>query len=169
MLKEILSPKTCADCRNCCVFQEESRWEAPVVDEERARLIRERETGESWLTATGTGSHTLNTVLREKELAPGEEPYRCIALDESSGCTLSPEEKPFDCSLWPIRVMEREGRIFLTLAGGCRGVSDTFIKKENKLLLKSLKEQVVKKLKENPDVIKPYSEDYAVLCELEEL
>ena len=35
MLKKILSLEQCASCRNCCVFQEKSRWETPVVSEEK--------------------------------------------------------------------------------------------------------------------------------------
>ena len=41
-----------------------------------------------------------------------------------------------------------------------------FIEKVNKLLLEGLKEQIVKEVINNPDIIKSYSDDYIELCDI---
>ena len=33
MLSSILSGSTCAKCRNCCIFEEQSAWELPTFSE----------------------------------------------------------------------------------------------------------------------------------------
>lgn len=165
MLKKILSLEQCASCRNCCVFQEKSRWETPVVSEEKAQMIRKKLKQENCVIPYEK-SYVLASVKRDKVLPKGAEPYRCVALDEEKGCTLTKDEKPFDCSLWPIRVMKKENHIFIMLARGCHTVDDTFIEKVNKLLLEGLKEQIVKEVINNPDIIKPYSDDYIELCDI---
>ena len=40
------------------------------------------------------------------------------------------------------------------------------MKKVNKLLLEGLKEQIVKEVINNPDIIKSYSDDYIELCDI---
>ena len=39
MLKKILSPETCAVCRNCCIFEEQSAWELPSFSPESAARL----------------------------------------------------------------------------------------------------------------------------------
>ena len=39
MLKKILSPLSCAQCRVCCVFDRDDCWEMPLVYPELAELI----------------------------------------------------------------------------------------------------------------------------------
>lgn len=62
--------------------------------------------------------------------------------------------------------MKKENHIFIMLARGCHTVDDTFIEKVNKLLLEGLKEQIVKEVINNPDIIKSYSDDYIELCDI---
>lgn len=165
MLSKILTADDCAKCRNCCVFHEKSRWETPVVPEEIANKIRQKLKDENCVIPY-KGSFSLNSVKRSVELAEGQEIYRCAALDENKGCTLSGQEKPFDCSLWPLRVMEKDSRFYIMLAKGCHCVDDTFIQKINILLAEGLKERILLEMSKNPDIIKKYADDYITICDI---
>ena len=39
----------------------------------------------------------------------------CEFLDSKRGCVLSDEDKPFDCKIWPLRIMARERSLLLLL------------------------------------------------------
>lgn len=65
MLKKILSLEQCASCRNCCVFQEKSRWETPVVSEEKAQMIRKKLKQENCVIPYEK-SYVLASVKRDK-------------------------------------------------------------------------------------------------------
>lgn len=165
MLKKVLSSEDCAACRNCCVFQEESRWETPVLTREKAEAVKKALNRQDCVLPY-ENSFVLASVEREGELPPGAEPYKCVALNEEQGCVLTEREKPFDCSLWPVRVMRKEDRVYIMLAEGCHTVDGTFIEKINKLLQEGLKEQILKEIKINPDIVKPYTDNYIKLCDI---
>ena len=165
MLSKILTASDCAQCRNCCVFHETSRWETPVVSKEQAEKIKTALQMDDAVVPV-KDSYTVQTVLRDGEREEGVEPYRCVALDERNGCMLGAEEKPFDCSLWPLRVMKKEDKVFIAIAEGCATVTDTFIRKVNTLLEEGLKEQIQNQALKQPDMIKPYTAGYRCLIEI---
>ncbi len=39
MIKKILSGKTCAECRMCCIFDRYDIWETPIFDEETKNKV----------------------------------------------------------------------------------------------------------------------------------
>ena len=165
MLSKILTANDCATCRNCCVFHEKSRWETPVVSENIASMIKEKLHKEDCVVSY-RDSFVLASVERDVKLEEGQEPYRCVALDENSGCTLSGDEKPFDCGLWPLRVMEKDNKIFVMIAKGCHSVDDTFIENVNTLLAEGLKERILLEMSKNPDIIKKYADGYVPVCDI---
>lgn len=167
MLSKILTRESCAKCRNCCVFHEESRWETPVVSEEKAELIRKK-LHNSESVVLNKNVYSLASVKRDIQLKDNQEIYKCAALDENKGCTLSDEEKPFDCSLWPVRIMEKENRIYIMLAKGCRSVDDTFIDNINTLLSEGLRARIISEMISNPDIIKPFVDGYITICDITE-
>lgn len=167
MLSKILTKKNCAICRNCCVFHEHSRWETPVVDEKTANRIKEKLHNEKSVISY-KDSFVLASVQRDLQLEEGQEIYKCAALDESSGCTLSDDEKPFDCKLWPLRIMEKDNRIFIMIAKGCNSVDDTFIENVNTLIAEGLKERILIEMSKNPDIVKNYSNEYIPVCDITE-
>ena len=48
-----------------------------------------------------------------------QEEAPCYFLDSKSGCSLSEDEKPFDCKIWPLRVMKKEEQYVITLSQSC--------------------------------------------------
>ncbi len=169
MLEKILSPEKCAGCRNCCVFYEKSRWEMPMVSERKAKLIRSflNDADAVSYQAEGMG-YRLKSVIREIRPSRNAEEYRCAALDENRGCTLPPELKPIECSLWPIRVMNDSGRIYITLAPSCHAVDDDFRRKAIELLNGSLKEALIELINSGKHIIRPFESSYERLFEITE-
>lgn len=154
MLKEILSPDSCRSCRMCCVFDRDDLWEIPVFSEEtRASLLNEMP--EATLRAVDNGGWVFEMGFDSEGLA------YCPALSEN-GCTLR-ESKPFDCKIWPFRIMEHNGSPSLTLAPLCEAVNG---------LDDAILEQFAKKLaplafaeaEKNPAIVKPYAEGYKIFA-----
>ena len=169
MLKKILDPKKCADCRNCCVFYEKSRWEMPMVSVRKAKLIRDFLNDDDAVSHKAEGfGYRLRSVLRDIRPDDTAEEYRCTALDETRGCTLPPEMKPIECSLWPIRVMNDDGRIYITLAPSCHAVDDDFRANAVKLLNGSLKAELIGLINSGKHIIRPFEHSYEKLFEITE-
>lgn len=139
MLSSILSPLRCAACRNCCVFHDASLWEIPAP---------------------------LVAVARDGSLRPGQEPWRCSALDESRGCTLAARDKPFECSLWPLRVMTRNGRTLIAAARSCPAVDAAFLERARALLAAGLEQKIIDRLRVQPGIARPWSDNYTMLCDI---
>lgn len=166
MLKAVLANEKCSACRNCCVFFEKSRWEMPTVKPENAGKIREHLNDDNAVRQEAELC-TMNSVLRDNA-AVGCEEYRCSALDENKGCTLPAELKPVECSMWPVRVMNDDGKIFVTLAKGCHAVDDKFIGDIKKLLSDGLYERILGILKTNGNIIKKYEPSYLKIIDITE-
>lgn len=159
MLKEILSASTCAKCRNCCVFLPQSAWELPTFDVQlRSRL----QAADYDITPTADGKR-FSVALRYD--ATGEA-QPCPFLDANSGCTLPAAEKPFACSLWPVRVMQKDGKRYLTMYRGCDGLPETKTDAVRSLLQKGLAVRIAKELEKDSSLLLPYHENYLILQEL---
>ncbi len=156
MLREVLSPSDCARCRLCCGFDQSDLWEIPVFSAElRERLAGERP--ELVLLPHGKKSFVLDMRFGEDGLA------YCPALSEK-GCTLG-ENKPFDCRIWPFRVLSREGKTVLALSPVCKTVAAADEKKLSELagrLASAARDEIGR----NPDIVKPFMEGYRVYAEL---
>ena len=125
MLGKILSKEDCKNCKFCCSFRRQSLWESPFK------------------------------ISAKYKTEDENEEIPCDFLDYKTGCTLSDGKKPFDCKIWPFRVMKDENEIFVTIATSCPAIS----KKDEKVLLNFLQseilDKILDKLKENPQMIKP--------------
>lgn len=154
MLSKLLSKEECAKCRICCSFDSTDLWETPVVSAKlRDRILddypemRFVEKGESYL------------FRMDKE--PDEDLYYCSVLDRKKGCVLG-DEKPFDCRIWPFRVMEFNGQWVITLSPVC----PVMIKKpldEVSALAKELAPIIFAEADKNPDIVKKYLPNYPIL------
>lgn len=116
MLKKVLSHDTCAGCRICCSFVEEDAWESPVFSEEDMKRIKELGIKTSRFKAQEREGKTVYAAdysfEREGQI------LLCPCLDEKKGCMLR-EDKPFECSIWPIRIFHDENGDYLGLAEVC--------------------------------------------------
>ena len=46
----------------------------------------------------------------------------CFFLDPDKGCTLSYEDKPFDCKIWPLRIMKKDDEYVIALTPTCPSI-----------------------------------------------
>lgn len=151
MLKKILDKSTCAKCRLCCSFVKSDAWETPVFTK------TDFDYNENWFKKYGYNSHTLKLEFKDDA-----EIKLCPYLNENTGCTLSEADKPFDCKIWPLRLMKKNGRLVIALAPICKGLGEKDITKINELLDSGLYEEIMKHAGE-ADIIKEYNEEYILI------
>ena len=153
MLKSILSPETCAVCRNCCVFEEQSAWELPPFSQKSAMRLAERP---EYRIHAENGRVRITLPYDETHAA-----QPCPFLDPASGCTLPADEKPFACSVWPIRLMCKPGgSAVLALYQGCPGVPEITDPAWKELLDGGLRARIFEAAERDPSLILPYHPNY---------
>ena len=156
MLRSILSGETCARCQNCCVFEEQSAWELPTFSAEAAKRLENRP---AYRVTEQNGRYRITLPYDETHAA-----QPCPFLDPASGCTLPPAEKPFACSLWPVRVMpDADGKPALALYHGCPGVPDSNLDALCTLLDGGLRARIFDEAERDPSIILPYHPNYRYL------
>ena len=137
MLGKILSKEECAKCKFCCSFRRQSLWESPF------KITAQYKTD------------------NQKEEIP------CDYLNKESGCTLRDSEKPFDCKIWPLRIMrDEQGDRFITVSTACPAYTRLGDKKFLELLNEGLSEKIIENAKNNPSMIKPIKNGYKILLKL---
>ena len=126
MLKNILSYETCADCRICCSFVREDAWESPVFGEEDMKRILALGIDRNRFQEIEKGGQKIYTVKYDFET--DSQILLCPCLDEKSGCMLG-DDKPFECSIWPIRVFENKNGAYLGVSSACPAFKGEKLKK----------------------------------------
>ena len=154
MLKTILSGKTCAECRLCCVFDSYDVWETPVFTKELSEKIAESRPGTRFVSKDG------GYIFRVEEFG-SDGLFRCPALTEM-GCMLG-DEKPFDCRIWPYRIMELGGRRVIAIASICEELYNRPLSQLVEFLKEGLAETIFSYADSHPEIVKPYYEGYPIL------
>ncbi len=154
MLKEILKPASCAECRVCCGFDEGDKWEIPLIFSEFREKIEEK----LGVTLKKRGGEYVFDMEFD-----GDKLIYCPAKGEN-GCTLG-DLKPFDCLIWPFRVNSLGEFRVITVSPVCGTVSklplatlSEFIKKDG------FSQKLFRTAREHPDIVKPYIDGYPILC-----
>jgi Fe-S-cluster containining protein len=164
LLSPVLSAGQCASCKFCCTFAAFEAWETPLFSKDDVEYLTKKY-GAFPVRKTGNNSYTLDLsgywkMHGEKEYAP------CPFLDKEHGCILAEEEKPFDCKIWPLRIMRKEEEYVIALTPTCREL--------NKLPLECIKQLVndedtadiiFEEAEKMPDIIKEYREGFPMLKE----
>lgn len=154
MLKKILDPKSCAQCHLCCVFDSSDIWETPVFTREIMEIIRSTKPEAEFIPKDN--GYILNAGdLKEGEL------FTCPALTEN-GCMLG-DNKPFDCRIWPFRIMDIGGRRGITIASICKEMYSRPLSQLVEFLEEGLAEIIFGYADEHPEIVKPYEPGYPVL------
>lgn len=154
MLKEILDPQICARCRICCVFDSSDIWETPVFTPETAEMIRSAKPETNFIP------HGNGFIIDPGELGEGEL-FTCPALTEN-GCILG-DNKPFDCRIWPFRIMEIGGIRGITVASICKEVYSRPLSQLVEFLDSGLAETIFSYADVHPEIVKPYDYGYPIL------
>lgn len=158
MLKKILSGEDCARCRFCCSFRRQSLWETPLfTTEEKTHL--EQKYPQAKFKPVENSSWTFNIDDCYKTDDPEEE-APCPFLDTSKGCILSKDEKPFDCSIWPLRAMNKDGKTIIALTPTCPAINKVPFAQVEALVKEGLGKRILEEAEKNPDMIKQYREGF---------
>lgn len=157
MLSAILSAKTCADCKNCCVFEETSAWELPTFSADSAARLANRP------EYTVRQEHDRFRITLPYDETHSAQP--CPFLNPQTGCTLPPDEKPFACSIWPVRLMRDpdSGAPRLALYQGCSGVPAAQHPQLDQLLTDGLRDRIFAEAEKDASLILPYHPNYRFL------
>ncbi|MGN0622119.1 MAG: hypothetical protein ACI4I9_09650 [Porcipelethomonas sp.] len=154
MLKGLLEKRTCAKCRVCCGFDRSDIWEMPVMDTEAAEKIKKIKPETEFVKIKN------DFVVKAPELHD-DELYFCPALGEN-GCILG-DEKPFDCRIWPYRIMDIGGKYAITISPVCSELYHRPLSELVEFLEKGLADYIFEYALKHPDVVKKYDESYPVL------
>ena len=158
MLSKILSKKSCAACKFCCSFRRQSLWETPLFPQEVAeKLSSENEYGVVGEFRDG------QIVLGGYRTDDPEEEVPCTFLDPQKGCILKGEDKPFDCSIWPLRIMNKDGKLVIALTPTCSAIGGMPSKALVELVQNGLGEKIFEYAKTHPYIIKEYKEGFPVI------
>ena len=164
MLSKVLKKEVCAECRFCCSFRRQSLWELPKLSAQFMEKYKTKSDGSEIryiVSDKGDGVTDLRNCYRTDD--PSEE-VPCPFLDTNKGCILPYEDKPFECSAWPLRLMRMEnGSLKVCLTPTCPAMNhvDVGILKEE--TASSWHELMENYAKEHPYIIMDYKEGYIPL------
>lgn len=154
MLNKILSSETCGRCRVCCGFDENDKWEIPLIFREIRGKVEEK----LGLHLSPRGNEYVFDMQFD-----GDKVVFCPALGEN-GCTLG-DLKPFDCLVWPFRVNRLGEFKVITVSPVCESVSslplDTLTRFVNE---DGFAAMLFKTAEKHPDMVKPYIDGYPILA-----
>lgn len=154
MLKKILDKKTCAECKLCCIFDRYDIWETPVFDEDTKKKLESFKNTEFVPKDGG--------YIFKAEKFDDEGLFTCPALDPEKGCILG-DEKPFDCRIWPYRIMKIGEKRVIAIAGICETMYNKPLSELVGFLKEGLADTIFRYADSHPEIVKPYDTSYPVL------
>ena len=165
MLSSILAKSDCAACKFCCSFRRTSLWETPIFPEADLPALKELFPNAKFRPAGASGSsYTFDISNNYKTDDPNEEAL-CPFLDPSHGCALPAELKPFDCKIWPLRVVSmgkqtesESARLAVALTPTCPAINKVPLQKVRDLAASGLGKTILDYAATHPDMVKEYSD-----------
>ncbi len=175
MLSKILSKSSCAACKFCCSFRRQSLWETPLFPPEVAeKLSRENEYGvvgeftpiqdACGIRNAREAQNACRLVLENNYRTDDpEEEVSCTFLDPQKGCILNGVDKPFDCSIWPLRIMNKDGKLVIALTPTCSAIGAVPSQALVELVQNGLGEKIFEYAKTHPYIVKEYKEGFPII------
>ena len=167
MLSSILSKSDCAACKFCCSFRRQSLWETPVFPAKDLKKMQALNPNAKFRPINISGnnkeseasSYTFELTGLYKTTS-AEEEAPCPFLDNTRGCTLPQELKPFECKIWPLRAVKLpdSNKLAVALTPTCPSVNKVPREKIIELAENGLGKQIIDYAAEHPDIVKEYSE-----------
>lgn len=168
MLSSLLTKHQCAACKFCCSFRHQSLWETPLFPPEVVeKLSKPNEydvVGEFCAVVDPQKSCAGRLVLENNYRTDDpEEEVPCTFLDPHRGCILKPEDKPFDCSIWPLRIMRKDSELVIALTPTCPSIGAVPSQALIELVKSGLGEKILEYAKEHPYIIKEYRAGFTII------
>ena len=80
---------------------------------------------------------------------------------------LSDSEKPIDCKIWPLRIMNKGDKTVIALTPTCPEINKLPLDTVRELVKSGLGKVIEEEAEKNPDMIKEYRDGFPVLTELD--
>lgn len=157
MLTGIFSPSKCAECKLCCNFHRSSAWETPAL--EPSDIFRMHE---MCVPLTQKPDGTTSFYLDFRTENP-DEVANCPLLDTCSGCILPRENRPFECRIWPLRIMRDASTLVIGIYEKCPALDIETFEKLGKHALENLLEPVLAYASRNPRAVRNYDSAYKII------
>lgn len=158
MLSSVLSKDDCAKCRFCCSFRRKSLWETPLFNDDEARRLSELFPSARFKKRGDALTIDIDDCYKTDD---SEEEALCPFND--GGCRLSAEDKPFDCSIWPLRVMEHDGGLAICLTPTCPVISEKPLSVMRELAEGEVGDKIIAFAGLHPEIVKEYKDGFPVL------
>ena len=158
MLTHLFTPEQCAQCKLCCNFRRSSAWETPALDASLAEALQAAGTP---LVHRGDGSCSFRLTYHGSDPA---ETADCPMLDPRRGCTLPREQRPFECRIWPLRLMRTaDGRLALGLYLGCPALTPPVRAKLTEEATGPLLPLLLRQAEQQPLIVRPVDPAYSII------
>ncbi|MDO5470720.1 MAG: hypothetical protein Q4F38_05405 [Akkermansia sp.] len=157
MLTGIFTPSDCAKCKLCCNFHRQTAWETPALENEQIFLMQEM-CIPLIKRPDGTTTFYLHfTSDKEDEVA------NCPALDMCHGCILPREQRPFECRIWPVRVMRDKNTLVIGIYENCPALHDDVFEKLKNHTLENLLPEILAYAKRQPNAVREFDCAYRII------
>lgn len=151
MLSNYIKSENCHVCQFCCRFRNSNLWDVPLFTDEEKLELEKKYSDIIFERVNGLWTPRL---ISENEF------FNCPFLNHEIGCILG-KEKPFDCTIWPFYVMDKNGKIVLAKCNDCETINK--IDKDSLIfLLQTYLLQIKEYIDKYPDYIKNYIPDYEI-------
>ena len=166
MLSELMSKETCAHCRYCCSFKRTSLWELPLFPADELKKLAKDTDAKCVYEGSGKTAFGRFDLSGEYLTDNSEEEIPCPFLDMDTGCTLDGDNEPFDCRLWPFRVMNKNGHLLLCISIACPSIMTWELEHLRAYSQENLRKPVRAYVDKHPYIVKDMQEGYIALIEI---
>lgn len=167
MLKKILSPSDCASCKFCCSFRRQSLWETPIFTEDSKEKLSNLYPFAKFRPITISPlkqSFFTIDLLNSYQTNDPEEEAPCPFLKDGTGCILPQNLKPFDCSIWPLRVVKSSSQdLSIVLTPTCKAINKLPLETVSSFVHNELEKNILSYAKNHPEIIKDNSSFFKAL------
>lgn len=165
MLGEILKKEDCAACRFCCSFRRTSLWETPIFTAENTEAVKaDPSLDETPLNVINKDGYCYARydLSGKYKTDDADEEVPCPYLGEN-GCILSDDEKPWDCKIWPLRVMNKDGENVIALTPTCPSINRLDFRTVKEFVDEHLKKDIMDYAHAHPFLVKEYRSDFPII------
>lgn len=155
MLKGLLEKSTCAECKVCCVYDHYDVWETPIFTPQTMEKVLQMKPNISTVQRGNCVTFKIDPLI-------GDELFVCPVLDTKKGCMLG-DEKPFECRIWPYRIMKLGDERVIAVSPVCREVNNKPLSEIVSFLKKGLAERIFEYADSYPEIVKEYDSAYPIL------
>ncbi len=159
MLTEIFTPSDCAACKLCCNFHRSSAWETPALENELIYLLQEEGVPLQKRQDGSTSFYLYFCTDSENEVAD------CPMLNSETGCTLPRELRPFECRIWPLRLMKHSTKLVIGLYKNCPALKNDTLDKLVHFATGKLLPVLLDYAKKHPYSVRELNPAYSVIWE----